>query len=66
MIPTKKQYKRKRRTQRVMGMVLLLISILIIILASHGTTLEERDCTAVLLTGSLSLVLLFSKSILIV
>jgi predicted branched-subunit amino acid permease len=60
------QYKRKRRTQKLYGLAMILISIFIVILASQGTTIEERDCTAVLLTAPMGLWMLFSKSILIV
>jgi len=60
-----KQYRCKRRTQRIFGILLMGLSILILIMASQAITLEESDGTAALLTAPLGLALLFSKKILI-
>lgn len=61
------QYRRKMLIkQRLMGLGLIAISAAIVWIASTGTTVEERDCTAILLTLPMGLAMLFSKSILIV
>lgn len=39
----------KMTKQRLMGFALVVISILLLLLASTGETLEERDATAVLI-----------------
>jgi hypothetical protein len=57
--------RRKRITQKLLGIALIAISVLYIAIASTGTTLEERDCTAVFFTIPLGLVALFSKSVFI-
>lgn len=52
--------------QKLMGLVLIVISALIFVMASTGRTVEERDCTAVLFFLPLGIALLFSKQILII
>lgn len=52
----------KMRKQRVMGLALVVISGLLLALASTGTTPEEQDATAVLLTLPLGLYMIFTKT----
>lgn len=47
--------------QRLIGIALLIISALVILVASNGNTIEDRDATAVLMFAPLGLWLLFSK-----
>lgn len=49
----------------VVGIAMLLISAGVIWLASTGATVEERDCTAVLLTIPAGVYLLFTRHIVI-
>lgn len=49
--------------QRLMGLGLVLISVLMIVICSHGVTVEDQDATAVLLTLPLGLYLIFTKNI---
>lgn len=63
---TAQNHRRKFIQQKIMGFCLILISAAIVWMASKGTTVEERDCTAVLIILPMGLALLFSKSILIV
>lgn len=64
---TRNQRRRKLFIeQKLMGLGLIAISVFLIWFASLGQTIEDQDCTAVLLTLPLGLVLLFSKKIWIV
>ncbi len=64
---TRNQRRRKLLIeQRLMGLGLIAISVLIYVLALTGTTIEDRDGTALLFTLPLGLLLLFSKKIWIV
>ena len=58
-------YKQKIIKQRIYGLLMLAICILIIIRAAHGTTSEECDNTAVLLFFPIGMSLLLSKTIMI-
>ncbi len=49
------------KDQRIIGILLVLLSIAIVILATQGTTLEDRDITPVLLTLPLGLYVLLTK-----
>lgn len=49
--------------QRLMGLALVLISVLLIVICSNGATVEEQDATAVLFTLPLGLYLIFTKNI---
>ena len=60
------QRRRKFIEQKLMGLGIIAISVVLICIASTGTTVEERDVTAVLLTLPLGLLMLFSKEIIIV
>lgn len=51
--------------QKLMGIAMLLISAGVIWLASTGATVEERDCTAVLLAIPAGVYLLFTRHIVI-
>lgn len=52
----------KMRKQRLMGLAMLGITVLILLIARSGRTPEDRDATAVLLTGPLGLYMLLSKT----
>lgn len=63
---TRNQRRRKLfARQKLMGLVLLLVTIGIFWMASTGTTFEDRDCTAALITLPSSLYLLFTRHIVI-
>jgi len=47
--------------QKIAGILLILISMAVIVLASQGTTPEEKDVTVVLFILPLGLFLLFTK-----
>lgn len=51
----------KMREQRILGAVLVVISGIILALALGGTTVEERDATAVLVTLPLGFYMMFSS-----
>ena len=57
--------KTRRRVAKIkqilIGMALLAISALIIVVATQGTTMQDRDITAVVFTIPLGLFLLFTK-----
>lgn len=50
------------RKQRIMGLVLIGISWVVLIIAATGTTPEEQDATAVLLTLPLGLYMMFTDN----
>lgn len=58
-----RQKKIQKRRQKLIGLGLLLISVCYFYLALTGTTVEERDCTALFLILPMSLYMLFSKNI---
>ena len=47
------------------GLVLLAICGLVVLMAYHGQTVEDRDCTAVVLFAPMALYLLCTKEIVI-
>lgn len=51
----------KMTKQRLMGLALVVISVLMLRLASTGETLEDRDATAVLLTLPLGVYMMVTK-----
>ena len=51
----------KMRKQRILGAVLVVISGIMLALACSGSTIEERDATAVLFTLPLGLYAIFTK-----
>lgn len=52
----------KMRRQRLMGLALVAISVLIVLLASSGTTPEDQDATAAVLIAPLGLYMIFTKN----
>lgn len=60
-------YKNKRKAhkvlnaQKLLGIGFLIATVFIIWIASMGTTLEERDGTAAIITLAMGLTCLFSK-----
>lgn len=63
---TRNQRRRKLfARQTLMGVVLLLITIGVFWMASTGTTFEDKDCTAALITLPFGLYLLFTRHIVI-
>lgn len=52
-------------TQRLMGLGLLVISAIVILIASTGKTIEDRDATVVVFTLPLGLYMLFCKDVVI-
>lgn len=64
---TRNQRRQKLMAQqRIMGLVMILITGLVLWLASTGVTPEDQDCTAIFITLPLGLWFLFSRKILIV
>ena len=60
------RYRRKRRRrlyapQILMGVMLLIASIVLIIIAGYGTTLEDRDITPVVIMIPAALYCIFTK-----
>lgn len=51
----------KMRKQRRIGLALVIIAALVMIVASAGETLEERDATASLIIGPLGFYMIFTK-----
>lgn len=61
---TRNQIRRKKLfVQKLYGLALITMSIMLIYMASHGTSVDDRDATAVLLTAPLGLYLLFTKTV---
>lgn len=52
----------KMRKQRLMGLALVVISGILLALASTGTTPEDQDATAILMTLPLGLYMIFGKT----
>ena len=55
----------KMREQRLLGALLVVVSGILLAIALSGTTVEEQDATAVLLTLTLGLSMMFSSKYLI-
>ena len=62
---TRREYKAKRKTQIMWGIVMLIATVIILTIAASGTTTETRDATATLFTAPLGLYLTFTKKIII-
>lgn len=62
---TRNQRKRKLKQQRLMGVVMIIISAIIFILACTGTTTENRDATAALITLPMGIWFICTKEIII-
>lgn len=60
---TREMYRRKRREQRLIGLVLLLMCGVVLWLCSTGTTPEDQDAGAVFLLAPLGIHLLLTKHI---
>lgn len=60
-----KGYYQKLIIQKLMGLVLLAICGLVVLMAYHGQTVEDRDCTAVVLFAPMAFYLLFAREIVI-
>lgn len=56
-------YRRKLAIQKLYGLALIAMSVIMLYIASQGVTIEDRDATAVLLTAPLGLYLLFTRKI---
>ena len=52
----------KMTKQRLMGLALVVTSVLLLVLASTGETLEERDATAVLIILPLGMYMMVTKN----
>ena len=63
---TREQIKRLRLEQRLMGLALLVICCIAVWLCSTGTTVQDKDATAVVLLAPLALYMIFTKEIVIV
>ena len=55
----------KMREQRLLGALLVVVSGIMLAIALSGTTVEERDATAVFLTLPLGLYMMFSSKYLL-
>lgn len=62
---SKSQYKRKILEQRLYGIGIILLCALALWVASTGTSIEDRDCTAVLLILPLGIYSLFTRKVVI-
>lgn len=62
---TRNQRKRKLKQQRWIGLVMLIISVCIFVLAVTGTTTESHDATAMLITLPLGIWLICTKEVII-
>lgn len=66
-------YERRRRRsrtrsqvmlqQRLMGLLLVVLSIVMLIVCAHGTTIEDRDGTGAFMVLPMGLYLIFTKKI---
>lgn len=56
-------YRRKLAIQKLYGLALIAMSVIMLYIASQGVTVEDRDATAVLLTAPMGLYLLFTRKI---
>lgn len=61
----RKRYRKKLLEQKLLGILMLACCVVALVLCSTGTTIEDRDCTAVVLLAPLGLWMIFSKRILI-
>lgn len=60
-----KERRKKMLLQRLVGLCLFSLSILIFSIALNGKTVEDRDCTVLFLIVPMSLKLIFGKDIII-
>lgn len=57
--------RRKLIEQRIMGILLLAVCVMNIVFACNGKTVEDKDCTPILLFAPMGFYLLFTKQIVI-
>ena len=57
--------RHKMRTQRLCGLLLLLVSFFIVVLTAYGSSPADRDGTVILLTVPLGLYMLITNKIVI-
>lgn len=57
--------RKQRLTQKLIGIMLLLISVAIFVVATSGTTLETKDGTPLIITVPLGIYLLLTHEIVI-
>lgn len=57
--------RRKLIEQKVMGILLLAVCVMNIIFACNGKTVEDKDCTPILLFAPMGFYLLFTKQVVI-
>lgn len=62
---SKKTYIKLRVTQMLLGFAMLIVTAIILALASNGNTIIESDATPVLITAPLGLWLICSRHIII-
>jgi hypothetical protein len=60
-----KGYQQRLIIQKLMGLGLLAVCALIVLMACNGRTVEDRDCTAILLFAPMAFYLLFTKEVVI-
>lgn len=57
--------KRLLKKQKLMGIILLIISVAIVLMALNGNTIQERDVTPLLIFVPMALYMIFSKNVVI-
>jgi len=57
--------RRKLIEQRIMGLFLLAVCVMNIIFACNGKTMEDKDCTPILLFAPMGFYMLFTKDVVI-
>ena len=57
--------RRKLLEQKLYGMLMIAMSIVVLCIASHGKTFMDRDATAVLIFAPLGFYLLFTRKVVI-
>lgn len=60
-----KERRKKLIIQKLMGLGFLVMSVLLLLIALHGKTVEDRDCTVLLFTFPMALYLIFTGSVII-
>lgn len=60
-----KERRRKLVIQKLMGLGILALCVILLLWAMEGQTPEEQDCTALVLLVPMALCLIFSRSVLI-
>ena len=60
-----KGYQQKLIVQKLIGLGLLAICAFVVLMAYSGQSVEDKDCTAILLFGPIAFYLLFTKEVVI-